>query len=372
MKELLIILGIALFFIPVSIIILKKNFGSSIMMVLGFWVCMALFTNCTIFYFVGKLGPFNLLWAIPVSAIFLVLIFGVINMRIKSPLESSVINLKEISEGNLELKIDEKLLVQDSEIGILSNSIKDLVEKLNEILIEIHNTSANISTASNQVRTTSQHLSESANDQASSVEELSSSMEEIVSSIEQNKESSRQTENIAVLSAKEIKDVSISSEQSLNSVKKITEKIGIINEIAFQTNILALNAAVEAARAGEHGKGFAVVAAEVRKLAERSKNAANDIVTLSKDTLLVTEQAVIKLNSIVPEIERTSKLIQEISSSSSEQSNGAEQINNTIQQFNHTAQRNAASSEELASNAEEMEGWGIKLNELMSYFKMKA
>jgi methyl-accepting chemotaxis protein len=354
---------------PLSAILLRKNFGKSILVTTGFWICVAMIFDCVLFYYVGKLGYVHLFWAVPISTLFIVIVFEILKKKIKKPLVASVMKLKEISLGNLNFKIDQKLLDQNDELGLLSNGINDLINNLDKVLGDIRLNSENIASASVNLDSASRQISETTNVQAASIEELSSSMEEMVSNVEQSKDNSQQTEKIAQLSAEGIREVASSSEKSLNSVRTITEKIEIINDIAFQTNILALNAAVEAARAGEQGKGFAVVAGEVRKLAERSNEAANQIFDLSKETLHLTEQAVIKLNSIVPEIEKTAKLVQEITASGLEQNNGAVQINLTIQQFNQVSQRNALSSEELATSAMDLANWAKRLKELIAYFK---
>jgi methyl-accepting chemotaxis protein len=153
-------------------------------------------------------------------------------------------------------------------------------------------------------------------------------------------------------------------------MKKIAEKVSIIGDIAFQTNILALNAAVEAARAGEHGKGFAVVAAEVRKLAERSHIAAGEINELTKSSVEVADKAGSQLESIVPSIQKTAKLVQEISAASIEQNSGANQINNAINQLNKVTQQNAASAEEMATSSEELSSQADSLKDLISFFKV--
>lgn len=271
----------------------------------------------------------------------------------------------EVANGNLTLKL------RNSEdlTGIFA-AIVVMTEKLKEIISHVVAGANNIASATEQMSSTSQELSQGASEQASSVEEVSSSMEEMASNIQQNTDNAEQTDKIATSATQSIAKVSKASEESTVSIKNIAEKIGIINDIAFQTNILALNAAVEAARAGEHGKGFAVVAAEVRKLAERSKIAADEINVLAKNSVKVTEESAQLLNQIIPEIEKTAKLVQEISAASMEQSSGATQINNAIQQLNTITQQNAAASEELATSAEEMASQAEQLQEIISYFSV--
>lgn len=367
--ELFVIVLIAILYIPVSIVILRRHFGKSIIVIVGTWISCAIIFDCVLFYYVGKLGPINLTWAIPVSTLFVMAIFEIIKVQVKKPLEESVKKIKEISEGNLSIEVDAKLLQKQTEIGVLATSIKDLVFKLNEVIGEVQSSSGNIASASIQLSSASQQIAEGANEHALNVEELSSSMEEIVSSIEMVKDNSANASKIAAESVTGIRDVSLSSQRSLDAVMEINKKIEIINDIAFQTNLLALNAAVEAARAGEHGRGFAVVASEVRKLAEKSKSAASQIVNLSKETLEITESGTSKLETIIPKIEKTDSLLEEIAFSSQEQTNGSDQIKENIEQFNLLAQQNATSAEELASSAEELENWAQNLKDRISYFK---
>jgi methyl-accepting chemotaxis protein len=292
-----------------------------------------------------------------------------ITQSIKGPLNAVVEHLSGIAKGDLAQRLAERYLHRKDEIGILMKNLETMIKKLNEIVSATKMNTSNIAFASNQLSLTSQQLSQGASEQASTVEEVSSTMEEMSANIVQNSDNAIETEHIAYLSAEGIKEVGITSKQSLDSVRLITEKIRIIDDIAFQTNILALNAAVEAARAGEQGRGFAVVASEVRKLAERSKEAAVEIVALSAKTIKVTQVAATKLDQMLPEIIKTAQLVKDISISSQEQSNGAIQVNNAVQQLSMVTQQNAEASEELATNAEEMSGQAESLNELISFFK---
>ncbi|WP_430815932.1 methyl-accepting chemotaxis protein [Carboxylicivirga sp. RSCT41] len=241
--------------------------------------------------------------------------------------------------------------------------------RLREIVLSIKNGSDHIANASKQVSHSSQHMSQGATQQASSVEEVSSTMEEIVSNIQQNTYNAQQTQRTSGEANNEIKDVARSSGKAVEANKKIADKINIVSEIAFQTNILALNATVEAARAGEQGKGFAVVAGEVRKLAERSKKAAEEIITLAENSLELTQEAREVMIQLMPKIDQTSLLVQEITSASMEQSSGADQVNSAIQQLNEVTQQNAAASEELATSAEEMNNQANRLKDMIAFFK---
>jgi len=274
------------------------------------------------------------------------------------------------ASGDLTYKISDKDLKLRDEMGDLNRALSVMGDKLSSIVSDILNGASAVASAGQHINSTTQQLSQGANVQASSVEEVSSSMEQMVSNIQMNADNALQTEKIAQITAKEVRNLSSISEKSLESVRQISGKIGIINDIAFQTNILALNAAVEAARAGDHGKGFAIVASEVRKLAERSKIAANEIMELSNGSLRNTEAAVSQMAQLIPEIEKTTNLIQEIANSNKEQSSGTDQINSAIQQLNTLTQQNASASEELASGAEELSSQADHLHNLVSFFKV--
>jgi methyl-accepting chemotaxis protein len=272
-----------------------------------------------------------------------------------------------LAKGDLRAKID---IDQKDEVGQLANALKIMGARIKDVVYNIQLGANNIAAASNQMSAGSQQLSQGTTEQASSTEEVSSSMEEILSNIEQNTENSVQTEKIAVAVADNINESSLAAHTAICAMEDIAQKITIINDIAFQTNILALNAAVEAARAGEYGKGFAVVASEVRNLAERCRIASAEIDELSKNGVEISRNAGAKLEIAVPDIQRTSKLVQEIAASSMEQSSGVNQVNLAVQQLNVVTQRNAAISEELATSAEELASQADQLRETVGYFKI--
>ncbi|MFW5760600.1 MAG: methyl-accepting chemotaxis protein [Cyclobacteriaceae bacterium] len=300
----------------------------------------------------------------------LLAIFAAITITnlIVKPIRKGVNFASEIASGNLDAIID---VDQKDEVGQLATALNNMVQKLKDIVVHVMEGAENISTASAQMSSSSQEMSQGANEQASSAEEVSSSMEEMAANIQQNTDNSQQTEKIAIKAANDVEDGSKAVNQTVESMKSIADKISIIGEIARQTNILALNAAVEAARAGEHGKGFAVVAAEVRKLAERSQQAASEIDVISKSSVDIAEKSGKLLAEIVPDIQKTARLVQEISAASIEQNSGADQVNTAIQQLNQVTQQNAAASEEMATSSEELSSQADSLLETISYFRTR-
>jgi methyl-accepting chemotaxis protein len=271
---------------------------------------------------------------------------------------------QEIASGNLMVSVKER-----SDKDELMKALGMMANRLSEAIRDIKTAADNVAAGSQQLSAGSEQLSQGTTEQASSAEEASSSIEEMNSTIKQNADNAAQTEKIALKSASDATESGNAVVEAVAAMKKIASKISIIEEIARQTNLLALNAAIEAARAGEHGKGFAVVAAEVRKLAERSQSAAADISKLSSGSMEVAEKAGKMLIKLVPDIKKTTELVQEITASSREQASGSDQINGAIQQLNQVIQQNAGAAEEMASTAEELSSQAEQLLETISFFK---
>jgi len=256
----------------------------------------------------------------------------------------------------------------NGDFDVLKQAINNTISRLADTVAQIITAADALSNAAGQVSATAQSLSQSSSEQAASVEETTASLEQMTASVEQNTENAKVTDNMATKSSREAVDGGEAVGKTVDAMKLIADKIGIIDDIAYQTNLLALNAAIEAARAGEHGKGFAVVAAEVRKLAERSQVAAQEISGLAGSSVKMAEKAGNLLAEMVPSIQKTSDLVQEIASASQEQSVGVTQINHAMGQLNKATQQNASASEELAATAEELGGQAGQLQELMSFF----
>ncbi len=272
---------------------------------------------------------------------------------------------EEMASGNLTVSVKER-----SSEDKLMLALNAMIKKLQEVVVNVKSASDNVASGSRQMSTGSEEMSQGANEQSASAEQVSASMEEMASSIRQNADNAAETEKIALKAAEDALEGGKAVAETVTAMKDIARKVGIIGEIARQTNLLALNAAIEAARAGEEGKGFAVVASEVRKLAERSQKAAAEIAEISLSSVGVAERAGSMLAGIVPNVQKTAELVQEIAMASKEQDSGAAQVNKAVQQLDQVIQENASAAEEMSSTSEELAGQAEYLRHAIAFFKI--
>jgi methyl-accepting chemotaxis protein len=293
----------------------------------------------------------SLLSGIAVFLIAIATINYLIARRISEPLRSLSAVASRIAEGDL---TSTARAASNDEIGELARMVNIMVERMRSVVADVKHAADNVAAGSEQFALGTQQLSRGTAEQAASAHEASASVEEMNAAIRLNAENAAQTERIALQSAADAQESGQAVADAVAAMKEIAAKISIVEEIARQTNLLALNAAIEAARAGGHGRGFAVVAAEVRKLAERSQAAAVEIGRLSGTSVDVAERAGNMLAKLVPDIQRTAELVQEISAASREQASGADQINGAVQHLNKVAQQNAGATEEMSATADEL------------------
>ena len=298
--------------------------------------------------------------------VFSIAIFTLVLRNILDPIKKIVVCLGNLAKGKLNISIDVK---RDDEIGKISEAFNKTVQKLKEVMSMVMESVDELSTESTQISSGSNSVAQGANKQAASTEEISATVEQLNSSTQESSKNLKDTQETSQSSLKLLNEGSDNIFKSLDSIKQIGENISIISEIAFQTNILALNAAVEAARAGTYGKGFAVVAGEVKKLADKSKVSAEEIVLISSDGVRLSERARENTKDILPEIEKTSRLIDELSAAMDEQTAGFAEISSSINLLSDVSQQNAASSEEMAASADKLLESATALKNAIAFFQ---
>ncbi|WP_146260669.1 methyl-accepting chemotaxis protein [Breznakibacter xylanolyticus] len=320
----------------------------------------------------SMIGAVSVLWSTLIIAFAVgMLVSFLLSASLSKGINRSVTIAEAIAAGDLSHDVSHEDLSRGDEIGRLSKALDKMGKKLNETITGITESTLTIAHASREMSNASQRISTGANEQASSAEEVSSAMEEMAGSISQNAENANKTRHTTHQSTESITKGNRSVQETVEAMEQIGNKIKVINNIAAQTNILALNAAVEAARAGEHGKGFAVVAQEVRKLAELSKHAADDIMKVSAQGIRISQEAGVLLNTIVPDIQQSAELVEEIAASSLQQKSGSDQINYAIAQLSLITQQNAADAEEMAGTSQELSAQADQLRQMIAFFKTK-
>lgn len=355
-------------------ILLSRVYKNSIFVKVGVvWLINLLFIMTTVsirvkFYDGNTLVRYLML---AINVLFSVLCFYYATIKVVRPLSKAIAKLYKLAEGDFNIPDDDSYVNPKTDLGQLIQATNIIRENFGRVVLQIQNNVTKLREMSDELNAISGQLAEGSAEESSSIEEISSSMEQIAAHIEKNADNSKQTEVYSRKVLDGVQNLNKSAEENLEAINHIAQKINVITDIAFQTNILALNAAVEAARAGAHGKGFAVVAAEVRKLAETSKAAADEIVQMAHKSVSVAQHTQTMLNELIPDITKTTELIQEITAASIEQHVGVEQVNNAIQQQNVVAQQNVAISEEVVTTSNKLSEFANQFVELVSYFKIR-
>jgi len=361
-----------LFAIPISIILIKVFFKNSVFgrisVIFVFGLMLSVINYTARITFVESWPPY---FSFPTTTIIMAITIYLSQRLVREPLKIMMADLKKLADGDLNIHITDRFAGRNDEFETLANSVNIIALNMHRVLSNIKKNSDSLTAVSKELTNIINYMLENSSTQASSIEEISSTMEEIASNVEMNANNAKRTHETTLRTIEAIKDGNKSSEASIGAMKQVTDKIKVINEIAFQTNILALNAAVEASHAGEAGKGFAVVANEVKKLAERSNKAAQEIQSVTKNVYSISESAGQKLGHIIEESNETSELIREIANASIDQNTNIQQINDSIQVLNKMIQNNSSEAEKIHDKALFVSESAITLNEQISFFKLR-
>lgn len=309
----------------------------------------------------------NMLFILAASLVVFLLMAWHIFRRITHPLTDMQQFVGALAKGNLAARVR---FSQDDEVGFLSEALQAMQDQLNHVVEQVRSNSDALGSASHEINATAHSISQSAIEQATSLEQTLTSIQALNLSVRQNADNAKITNSMATTAAEEAANSGQAVKRTVEVMKAIADKIGLIEDIAYKTNLLSLNAAIEATRAGEHGKGFNVVATEVRKLAENSRLAAQEINSLAKNSVKIAEDAGNLLEKMVPTIQKTADLVGEITVSSEEQAQGIGLISDAVYRLDKAAQQNASGSEQLAATAEELSAQAMQLQQVMSFFKL--
>jgi methyl-accepting chemotaxis protein len=357
--------------IPVAIILMRLLFKKSVFWQIStIWIVTVLFSSINNSARI-QFESYPQALALPIGIIVVGIGIYMASRYVKDPLNNIVKDLSKLSEGNTNIEVAGKFSERKDEIGMIANAVKNLSFNLNDMLKQVQNYSKEIAKTSQDLNEIMFSISNNSAAQSSSIEQVSATMEQIASTIQQNLENCQQSEEMSEKSHKAIKEGSLAAIKSIEAMGEVVDKVKLINDIAFQTNILALNAAVEASHAGEAGKGFAVVAKEVRKLAESSNKAAREIEEVSDKVLALSKNSGEKLQAFASEAEHTSDFVKNISAAGMEQNSSVQQINYAIQELNKMIQDNSSQVERINQKAKALAVTTSSLNKSVSHFKLK-
>lgn len=354
---------------PVGVLMIYIFFRKTLMFTLTMYLVPPVLISVYVGYIVGKHGFWHIAWVTVFETIIWSLTFYLLQRRVSLPLKSFVNLFKKISKGNLTVNANH-IKDQKNELGEVALAFNQMIEEVRSTMKNINQTAEMLNSVSNELSVGSQQMSSISSEQAASFEEMSASVEQILEHVTVNSQNASTAEKVVEKSANEIKQNNKGVQDTIESLNTIADKISVINDIASQTNILSLNAAIEAARAGSYGKGFSVVAGEVGKLAERSKQSANEIEDISKESSAIANKTGESSKKIIPNVINAVELMQKIVVSSKEQESGVAQINSSLSELNSSVQKLAGTSEETASSAEELASQAEQLAERVSYFKL--
>lgn len=369
MFELLIFAGLMTAVLPFAYLALRWLFKESVIFSISLLTVIIIYCVSILYFIVGHFGLIQMVWTLPVALLIGLVGFYFIRQIVQIPLLNAVNQLNKIADGDLNIKNVRNLKNSKTELGSLSTSIQKLAFVLKHLIKEINRSSGELYHSSTQLTAHTQNLAKDSSEQAASSEELSSTMDEIAAMVGENALNADKSKSLATQNMNNLNQLYQLSSDISNAIMGIAQKTEVINDIATQTNILALNAAVEASRAGEVGRGFAVVAAEIRKLAEKSRQAANEISTLSDNSQELVRHSGNLFNQVLPHLRSSAEMVGEISVASTEQRSGIEQINHALQQLNHVTQNNTSATEKIANTSHHLKNVSERLNNSLQFFK---